>query len=402
MLRVESKRLNSEINSIISTHQEELNSLTLKISTKQKTISERESNLTAIGTYVDKLEERLTSFAVTRRDIQVRENNCKEIEESALKTEAEMKQLLVKISDYEGEQVELKKLLQELALERTNLQKDNRKLLTEREFRIGEEEQMQARTASLEAQVQSLEDYLRESQMKIDELAPALEASKGANADLQVYVTRIDEMESELECLKSDNAQLREECEKAMTGFRNVQEELRVALDEKKQAEDENAKLALDEKKRAEDENAKLALDEKKRAEDENARLLSRLAESTTSRDTDETDSDEELSPEEESQSQQSGGEEPLTQPVRDIPLRALRKAIAKTTGLHGILTPSSKMGQTDKKLQPGRGPKGEISRMPNVWPLPKDVPTSKGQPSFSHSGQPPAPPPPLPREQQN
>jgi chromosome segregation ATPase len=372
MILVESKRLNAEINGIISTHQEELNALTLTISSKQKTISERESNLTTIGTYVDKLEERLTSFAVTRRDIEVREKKCKEIEESALKTKAEMEQLLVKISDYEGEQEELKKLLEELALERTNLQKDNRKLLTEREFRIGEEEQMQARTASLETQVQSLKDHLFESQMKIDELTPALEASKGANADLQVHVTRNDELESELLCLKSDNTQLREECEKAMTGFRKVQEELRVALDEKKRAEDENAKL------------------------------LSRPAESTTSKDTDETDSDEELSPEEEkSQTQQSGGEKLLIQPVRNVPLRTLRKKISKATGLHGILTPPSKMVQMDKELLQGLGIRGELSRMPNVRPLPKEVPTPKGQPRFPHSGQPPVPPPPLPREQQ-
>ena len=418
MLLVESKRLNAEINSIISTHQKELNSLILTISTKQKTISERESNLTAIGTYVDKLEERLTSFAVTRRDIEVREKKCKEIEEAALKTQAEMEKLLVKISDYDDEQVELKKLLQELALERTNLQKDNRKLLTEREFRIGEEEQMQARAASLEAQVQSLKDYLHESQIKIDDLAPALEASKGANAGLQVRVTRIGVLESELECLKSDNAQLREECEKAMADFRTVQEELQVTLDEKKlaeeesakvarddrkRAEDESAKLAFYERKRVEDENAKLALYEKKRAEDENAKLLSRQAESTTSKDTDETDSDEELSPEEEErQSQQSDDEKPPTQPVRNVPLRTLRKKIASATGLHGILTPSSKMGEMDQKLQLDRDPKGEMQRRPNLFPLPKGAPTPKEQPRFSHTGQPPVPPPPLPREQHN
>ena len=339
----------------------------------------------------------------------------------------------MKISDYDDEQVELKKLLQELALERTNLQKDNRKLLTEREFRIGEEEQMQARAASLEAQVQSLKDYLHESQIKIDDLAPALEASKGANAGLQVRVTRIGVLESELECLKSDNAQLREECEKAMADFRTVQEELQVTLDEKKlaeeesakvarddrkRAEDESAKLALDERKRAEDEsaklafyerkrvedeNAKLALYEKKRAEDENAKLLSRQAESTTSKDTDETDSDEELSPEEEErQSQQSDDEKPPTQPVRNVPLRTLRKKIASATGLHGILTPSSKMGEMDQKLQLDRDPKGEMQRRPNLFPLPKGAPTPKEQPRFSHTGQPPVPPPPLPREQHN
>ena len=68
----EVKGLNGEMNALIKTHQEELNILQKTLSSKQKTISESESNLTAIGTYVDKLEDRLTSFAVTRRDMEER------------------------------------------------------------------------------------------------------------------------------------------------------------------------------------------------------------------------------------------------------------------------------------------------------------------------------------------
>jgi hypothetical protein len=46
------------------THQDEIGSLQNAISTKSSTIQQKESNLTVIGTYVDKLEERL-AIAVT-------------------------------------------------------------------------------------------------------------------------------------------------------------------------------------------------------------------------------------------------------------------------------------------------------------------------------------------------
>jgi hypothetical protein len=51
--------LRQEIESLIDTHQDEIGSLQNAISTKSSTIQQKESNLTVIGTYVDKLEERL-------------------------------------------------------------------------------------------------------------------------------------------------------------------------------------------------------------------------------------------------------------------------------------------------------------------------------------------------------
>ena len=88
------------MNGVIQTHQEEVIALQQTVSSKQQAISETESNLTAIGTYVDKLEERLTSFAVTRRDMEERERVCKEIEESAIKTEAAKKELEVQVEHH--------------------------------------------------------------------------------------------------------------------------------------------------------------------------------------------------------------------------------------------------------------------------------------------------------------
>jgi hypothetical protein len=58
---IEVSRLNSEIESLIETHQDELNSLQQSIAQKQSAINATESNLTVIGKYVDKLEERRKS-----------------------------------------------------------------------------------------------------------------------------------------------------------------------------------------------------------------------------------------------------------------------------------------------------------------------------------------------------
>lgn len=181
------------------------------LSSKQKTISESESNLTAIGTYVDKLEDRLTSFAITRRDMEEREKQCKEIEEAAAVIRAEKKELEGKIESQIEEQDELKKLLEELVAERAQLQKDKRELATDSEFRIAEQEQLQAKCASLECEVKELSDALADLREKHDVLAPALEAAEQSNLQLQESADTATELENQLEVVRSYNSNLQEE-----------------------------------------------------------------------------------------------------------------------------------------------------------------------------------------------
>lgn len=181
------------------------------LSSKQKTISESESNLTAIGTYVDKLEDRLTSFAITRRDMEERERQCKEIEEAAAVIRAEKKELEGKIESQIEEQDELKKLLEELVAERAQLQKDKRELATDSEFRIAEQEQLQAKCASLECEVKELSDALADLREKHDVLAPALEAAEQSNLQLQESADAATELENQLEVVRSYNSNLQEE-----------------------------------------------------------------------------------------------------------------------------------------------------------------------------------------------
>ena len=171
-------------------------------------VAESESNLTAIGTYVDKLEERLTSFAITRRDMEQREKKCKEIEEAAAVTKTEKASLEVKVEEYSKEQEELKKLLEELASERTTLQKDNRKLLTEREFRIGEQEELLEKCSSLESEVKFLTEQVDEWKTKCEVLIPSLDAAESSKLELKSKIESLLSTEKDLEDANKEKSEL--------------------------------------------------------------------------------------------------------------------------------------------------------------------------------------------------
>ena len=80
--------------------------------------NETKEELELIGTYVDQLEDRLATFAVARKEIEIREKKCEQLEEEA-------KNYVQKISDFEAQVEELTKekkesklLLEELVAER--------------------------------------------------------------------------------------------------------------------------------------------------------------------------------------------------------------------------------------------------------------------------------------------
>ena len=322
------KRLNAEINSIIKTHQSELNSLQKTILIKQKAINETESNLTAIGTYVDKLEERLTSFAITRRDMEEREKTCKAIEESAAKADEEVVAMKAKVEEFTKEQEDLKKLLEELALERTNLQKENRKLLTEREFRIGEEQQLQASTTAMEVEVQRLTEKLNDAITEADALKISLEAAKASNSELQEEMRRIEELEAELETSRQEKFELTNDHQKS-------REQLEAMLNKARQ--------------------------EVERLKFESTKPLPKQEESISKADV--TISPNLVTPPESHKREE-----------RKVPFRNLRKRMSKLTGLHGVVTPSTKMEQVRFARQQKRRP-------PRTSTTPGQITTKRGNP---------------------
>mmetsp|Transcript_5463 Transcript_5463/g.13227 ORF Transcript_5463/g.13227 Transcript_5463/m.13227 type:complete len:618 (+) Transcript_5463:177-2030(+) len=324
-------RIKADFQSIIETHQDELANLQMAMSQKQKTITDAESNLTAIGTYVDKLEERLTSFAMTRRDMEAREKACKEIEKKAEESETQRTKIQGEAEDLRKQEDELKKLLEELAADRTDLQKENRKLYTEQEFRIGEKENLVSQYESLQTESASLRDELEKWKAKCESLVPDLEDSRQCQLDLERRVEFLLEAQTNFNQLQIENAGVLETNEK-------LQIEIATATAEKDRLETKVAELTteMEEKEQAEAERLAQELADKEKAE----RLAKEQAVKKKSV----------LPPPPLPRLQK---QKPQPKP-NDVPLRNLRKTLSKATGIHGVLTPPS----SNKKIVPNLGPR--------------------------------------------
>ena len=70
-----------------------------------------ESNLTAIGLYVDHIEERISSFTIARMDMNIREERCFDSELKTAWLGGNINALKVVVTKVEGERSELKGLV---------------------------------------------------------------------------------------------------------------------------------------------------------------------------------------------------------------------------------------------------------------------------------------------------
>jgi chromosome segregation ATPase len=360
-------RIKADFHSIIETHQDELANLQGAMSQKQKTITDAESNLTSIGTYVDKLEERLTSFAMTRRDMEDREKICKEIEKKAQESEIQRKSIEGEVEELKKQEDELKKLLEELAMDRTDLQKENRRLYTEQEFRIGEQENLASQYETSQAQSASMRQELEEWKAKCENFGPDLEASRKCQLDLERQVEALTGTQKQLNTLQIENAVVVETNGK-------LQEEITASMEEKDRMEAKLMELTKE-------------IEERKEAE----RLASELAEKAEA----------EMLAKEEAKARRPPPPPPrrsaqqLTKKPNEVPLRSLRKTLSKATGLHGVLTPSSSKNSietTNTRRQDERPPPHE-----------KTVQlTSKVSEDANNNYNPPTLPPTTPFQEQN
>lgn len=246
---------------------------------KQTAINETESNLTVIGTYVDKLEERLATFAITRRDIDVREQKCKEIEERAIQAERERDEMIKKADEFAVEHEDLKKLLDELVQERTALRSEKDELIAERDKLLEGENSLRKAVTSLEQDVAELDGVAHEWRSKVVQLEVEL-GEEASNA--RIAQERYAELLSETEALKeSINEGLKEEV---------TEPELSDSEDESSAPPEESATVWLPQAKQASPDKQKAGPSDR-----------------------------------------------------QDVPLRSLRKFFSEKTGMHGVFTPSSR-----------------------------------------------------------
>jgi len=249
---------------------------------KQSAINQTESNLTVIGTYVDKLEERLATFAITRRDIDLREQKCKEIEERAVKAERERDGMKKKIDLFAVEHEDLKKLLDELVQERTALRNEKDALIAERDKLLEGENNLREAVTALEQDVVELDSVAQEWKSKVIQLELELgeEASKARSAQ-----DDYEELWSQMEELKASAAVEASPKEEA-----SEPEPIEDVEDEISSSEEETTTIWLPQSK----------------------------AEPSGKQKTGPTDR-------------------------QTVPLRSLRKFFSEKTGMHGVFTPSSR-----------------------------------------------------------
>ena len=172
-------RLAAEIESLVDMHQDEIGALQRSIASAQFAANVSESNLTAIGQYVDTLEQRLASFAIIRRDVETRELKCKEAEEQALQLEEERDNLQTKIEEFEVEQSDLKALFEELVEEQTSLRTENAELEKERDSLLQGAQRSREALASLEVNMKRRDGEIEEWKTKAVEFEKELNSTKG-------------------------------------------------------------------------------------------------------------------------------------------------------------------------------------------------------------------------------
>ena len=103
--------METSIKKLEETNSSKISELKKQLVKKTKLINETDSKLEIIGIYVDKLEERLASFAIAKRDISKREEACQSFEEKASAAEVELEKMREEYNSIKEERDEMKKLV---------------------------------------------------------------------------------------------------------------------------------------------------------------------------------------------------------------------------------------------------------------------------------------------------
>ena len=283
-------RLSSEIEKLIRAHKKEIAGLQKLIREKEEKARVIESNMTVIGAYVDKLEERLADFTVTRRDIERRENACKKVENKAAETENEKEKLQTRVEELEAEHIELKKLLDELAQERAKLRQETVKLTTDREALKQNAQGLRQAYAKVENEAKVLRETSDQWQVR----------SEQSEKRLNVTLGEKERLLQQLEVSESEKSQLRQQVdgasalqqEKSSTLEKATEAKLtlerRIAeLESNQEASSERHEAVIAELKRAlEEQRTELeqAREVQKRAVEEAQEAIEKAAESESKR----------------------------------------------------------------------------------------------------------------------
>ena len=193
----EIKYLHAATKKVKAKHSEQIEKLSAQIQSRDKQIKESESKMSTIAHYVDQLEERLASFAIARKEINVREEKCKELEEKDEQQREEMVALRAQIDNLTAEKDEMKSLIDLLVEERNIWQQDKAKL--EKKIRKLSEESnlLKRRFAEKEEEVAKHVRGVNESNQKLNEAEQNIEELEGTVASVSNQLAEVERIAEE-------------------------------------------------------------------------------------------------------------------------------------------------------------------------------------------------------------
>jgi predicted nuclease with TOPRIM domain len=164
----------------------------------------------------------VATFAIARRDVESREQKCKEVEEAALQMEQERDSLRSKIQVFEQEQSDLKNLLEELVQERTSLRQENDRLVQEKNSLAQGAQRSRATLASLENNMKRLDKETEKWQARASELEKELNSTRSA----------ADQIQGGIASVQAENEDLKRKFDEFYTKNKELQDQLDVKAKE--------------------------------------------------------------------------------------------------------------------------------------------------------------------------
>jgi chromosome segregation ATPase len=195
----EVKRLMHHVSNLTQQHQRGTSRLETMMEQKNIQIRNMESNMTALGTYVDKLEERLADYTVAKRDVETREQTIGQLENKFKSTEQQKNTLQKRVEELEVEHESLKSLLSELVEERARLKKQQNDITKERDALEHTVQQLQSEHSELQSHFKNWNQTNEQWRFRVEAIARELNAT----------VENRNQMLFQLQMYERDNESLR-------------------------------------------------------------------------------------------------------------------------------------------------------------------------------------------------
>ena len=232
-------RLKAELEQLQKTHKKELSGLQKVIRQKEEKAKAIESNLTVIGNYVDKLEERLADFTVARREIEKREKACQRVEQKAANITSEKQSLTVQVAGLQAEVLKLTADFDVLQKEAQMLREACTKLESEVKELNESNETWRVRTEQAQRDLNSTkavkERLVQQLELSESEKAQLRQQVQSVSSSQQQHINMLEQAANTKAALERRITELEAQHQSSTRSSEDVMEEMKRALEEQKQ-----------------------------------------------------------------------------------------------------------------------------------------------------------------------